>query len=161
MTNEKPDRDHERKDVDVPALFTIVLFLFVSCIVIFFVVAGMMRYFKLHEPAKSAGQANIPSTRAEEFPPPRLETKPGANLAKLRSAEEADLNSYGWVDQNLRTVRIPIDQAMQLLLHRGLPDVGAGQAPLSLMQARPNETASPPRLMQMGPQQKETPRPTP
>jgi hypothetical protein len=35
---------------------------------------------------------------------------------------------------------------MQLLLDRGLPDVGAGQTPLSLMQARPAETASPPRL---------------
>jgi hypothetical protein len=35
---------------------------------------------------------------------------------------------------------------MQVLLERGLPDVGAGQTPLSLMQARPSETVRPSRL---------------
>jgi hypothetical protein len=69
-------------------------------------------------------------------------------LAELRAAEDGDLNSCGWVDRNAGIVRIPIDRAMQLILERGLPDVGAGKTPLSLMQARPAETASPPRLMQ-------------
>ena len=139
---------HETKDVDVISLFTIVFTLFVMCVVVFFVVTIMMHYFKSHEPSKTAGQANIPATRAQEFPAPRLEVKPGGDLADLRAAEDADLNSYGWVDRNAGTVRIPIDRAMQLILQRGLPDVGAGKTPLSLMQARPAETASPPRLMQ-------------
>jgi hypothetical protein len=139
---------HERKDVDVPALFTIAFLLLLSCIAIFIVVTLMMRYFTAHEPAVTAGQANIPATRAEEFPQPRLEVKSGASLAELRAAENTNLNSYGWIDRNAGTVRIPIDRAMQLLLNRGLPDVGAGQTPLSLMQARPAETATPLRLMQ-------------
>lgn len=147
-TTEQSRHDHERKDVDVISLFAIVLTLFVMCVVVFLVVTGMMHYFKLREPAQTAGQANIPRPRAEEFPQPRLEVKPGANLAELRAAEDVDLNSYGWVDRNAETVRIPIDRAMQLILERGLPDVGAGKTPLSLMQARPSETASPPRLMQ-------------
>jgi len=147
-TTERPSRDHERQDVDVISLFTIVLTLFISCLVIFLVVTGMMHYFKLHEPSKTAGQVNIPAPRASEFPAPRLEVKPGADLAELRAAEDADLNSYGWVDRNAGTVRIPIDRAMQLILQRGLPDIGAGKTPLSLMQARPAETASRPRLMQ-------------
>ena len=145
-TSEPSHHDHERKDVDVVSLFTIVLMLFISTAVILFIVAIMMRYFSLKEPARMAGQANIPTTRAEEFPQPRLEVKPGVSLAELRAAEEADLNSYGWIDRNKGTVRIPIDRAMQLILERGLPDVGAGKTPLSLMQARPSETASPPRL---------------
>lgn len=140
------DHDHERKDVDVPSLFTIGLLLLLSCIAIFIVVTLMMRYFKAHEPAVIAGQANVPVTRAQEFPQPRLIVKPGATLADLRAAEDAELNSYGWVDRNAGIARIPIDRAMQLLLQRGLRDVGAGQTPLSLMQARPAETASPPRL---------------
>ena len=140
------DHDHERKDVDVPSLFTIGLLLLLSCIAIFIVVTLMMRYFKAHEPAVIAGQANVPVTRAQEFPQPRLIVKPGATLADLRAAEDAELNSHGWVDRNTGIARIPIDRAMQLLLQRGLPDVGAGQTPLSLMQARPAETASPPRL---------------
>jgi hypothetical protein len=139
-------RDHERKDVDVSALFTIAFLLLLSCIAIFIVVTLMMRYLKAHEPAVTAGQANIPTTRLKEFPRPRLEVKPGASLTELRAAEDVDLNSYGWIDRNAGKVRIPINRAMQLLLDRGLPDVGAGQTPLSLMQARPAETATPPRL---------------
>jgi len=147
-TTERPHYDHERKDVDVTSLFTIVFGLFLSCIVVFLVVISMLHYFKRHEPAKTSGQANLPAMRIEEFPQPRLEVKPGANLAELRDAEDADLNSYGWIDQKAGTVRIPIDRAMQLLVERGLPDVGSGQTPLSLIQARPNETARPLRLMQ-------------
>jgi hypothetical protein len=139
---------HEQKDVDVLPLFTIAFLLFLSCLIIFLVVSGMMLYLKAHEPAKTSGQANIPITTVGEFPKPRLEVKGSADLAKLRAAEEADLNSYGWANRNSAIVRIPIDRAMQLLLERGLPDVGAGQTPLSLMQARPGQTATPPRLIQ-------------
>jgi hypothetical protein len=136
MSNEKPYHDHERTDADVISLSMIVLFLFMSGVVIFFVVAGMMHYFKTHEPAKIAGQSNVPVPTAGEFPKPRLEVNASIDLAKLHAAEEAELNSYGWIDRNAGIVHVPIDRAMQLLLQRGLPDVGAGQTPLSLMQAR-------------------------
>jgi hypothetical protein len=139
--------DHERKDIDVFSLIAIVVILFIACACVFLIVTAMLHYFRVHEPSKTAGQANIPITRTEEFPPPRLEVSPAASLAEFRAAEEADLNSYAWIDRNTGTVRIPIERAMQLILERGLPDVGAGQTPLSLMRARPGETASPPRLL--------------
>ena len=148
MNASAENHDHERRDVDVPSLFTIAFLLLLVCIVVFIVVTLMMHYFKVHEPAVTAGQANIPVTRTAEFPQPRLIVKPGATLADLRAAEDAELNSYGWIDRSAGIAHIPIDRAMQLILERGLPDVGAGQTPLSLMQARPAETASPPRLMQ-------------
>lgn len=140
--------DHERKDVDVFSLVVIVVMLFIACACIFLGVTMMLHYFRVHEPVKTAGQADIPVAPGQEFPPPRLETRAGGDLADFRAAEEADLNSYGWIDRKAGTVRIPIDRAMQLILERGLPDVGPGQTPLSLMQARPGETASPPRLKQ-------------
>src|ERR1044071_8426512 len=122
---------HEKKDVDVVSIFTIVFILFVSFVLIFLVVTIMMYYFKLREPARTAGQASIPANRTEEFSGPRLEVKPGANLAELRAAEDSDLNSYEWIDRNAGVVRIPIDRAMQLIVERGLPNVGSGQTPLS------------------------------
>jgi hypothetical protein len=140
------NHDHEPRDVDVPALFTVASLLLLCFIAISVVVGVMMLYFKRHEPAAIAGQPNIPVTREREFPRPRLLIKPGASLAELRAAEDADLHSYGWVDRASGIARIPIDRAMQVLLERGLPDVGAGQTPLSLMQARPAETARPQRL---------------
>ncbi len=148
MNAKEQTRDHERTDVDVPSLITIVFLLLLSCLIITLVVWGMMHYFKLHEPSKTAGQANLPVTSSAEFPKPRLEIKGAADLAKLRAAENADLDSYGWIDRKSGTVRIPIDRAIQLLLERGLPDVGRGQTPLSLMQARPSESATPPQSME-------------
>src|SRR5207248_4614097 len=96
-------RDHERKDVDVPSLLTIAVLLFLSCVIIFLVVWGMMHYFKLHEPARTAGQANLPVTSSEEFPKPRLQIKGAVDLANLRDDEETDLASYGWIDRNSGT----------------------------------------------------------
>jgi hypothetical protein len=145
---EQPDRDHERKDADVISIFLIVLALFVCGAVIFLTLWFVMHSFRLRDAAKRSGEEHAPAVQTQNFPQPRLEIGPGATLAELRAAEDVDLNSYGWVDRNAGIVRTPIDRAMQLLLERGLPDVGAAQTPLSLSQARPHETASPPRLMQ-------------
>jgi hypothetical protein len=42
-------------------------------------------------------------------------------LNKIRVREDGLLDSYGWVDENAGTVRIPIERAMDLLVQRGLP----------------------------------------
>jgi hypothetical protein len=57
-------------------------------------------------------------------PEPRLQVNAPADLRALRAREDAQLNSYGWVDRKAETVRIPIAQAMQLLAQRGLPAAG-------------------------------------
>jgi hypothetical protein len=146
MNATSDSHDHERKDVYVPALLTIAALLLFLCVLIVIVVTAMMHYFKAREPSVTGGRANLPVTRALEFPQPRLLVRPGASLAELRAAEESDLSSYGWIDRKSGIARVPIDRAIQMLLQQGLPNVGAGQTPLSLMQARPSETASPPRL---------------
>ena len=51
-----------------------------------------------------------------------------ANLRSFRQREDAELHSYGWVDRNAGTLRIPIDRAKDLLLERGLPVKGAPPA---------------------------------
>jgi hypothetical protein len=42
-------------------------------------------------------------------------------LRQMRAAEEAALNSYGWVDKESGRVRIPIERAMDILAEKGLP----------------------------------------
>jgi len=39
----------------------------------------------------------------------------------MRAAQERQLTTYGWLDKEKQTVRIPIDRAMELLAKRGLP----------------------------------------
>ena len=66
-----------------------------------------------------------------------------SDLERLRAAEDGQLNSYGWVDRYTSVAHIPIDRAMQLILERGLPDVGQNETPLQYMQSRPQEIPSP------------------
>lgn len=54
-------------------------------------------------------------------PAPRLQPQPRAALERLRRAEEVRLNEYAWVDREKKTVHIPIDRAIDLLVERGFP----------------------------------------
>lgn len=55
------------------------------------------------------------------FPKPQLEEDERGQLRDIRMEEEKKLYSYGWVNEQAGTVRIPIDRAMDLLVQRGLP----------------------------------------
>ena len=68
------------------------------------------------------------------FPTPRLQTDDGnQDVADLHAREDLLLDNYSWVDQSKGTVRIPIEQAMQLIAQRGLPVAPAAnaQAPMT------------------------------
>ncbi|HEY6147541.1 MAG TPA: hypothetical protein VIZ69_07570 [Thermoanaerobaculia bacterium] len=72
--------------------------------------------------------ANV-ARQLERVPPaPRLEDRPLAPRAQLNARENAILGSYGWVDKKAGTVRIPIERAMDLIAHRGLPATGSAPA---------------------------------
>ena len=62
-------------------------------------------------------------------PEPRLQTDPYRDLRELLGAENAILESYGWVDQGAGIARIPIGRAMELLTERGLPARQSGGKP--------------------------------
>jgi len=78
----------------------------------------------------------------ERFPPPNLQLNPHDELIALRRHEEAELNSYGWVDPSNRVVRIPIQRAMELIASSGLPARASnapprtGKSSLELIQER-------------------------
>jgi hypothetical protein len=70
----------------------------------------------------------------QTFPTPRLLTDDGdQDVADLHAREDLLLSNYSWVDQSKGTVRIPIEQAMQLIAQRGLPVAPAvtTQAPMT------------------------------
>jgi len=133
---------HEQRDADVISLFRIAIVLFLSSALICGAIWGLMRFLAAREAVHGAPPQAAATAGA--FPPPRLEAEPSVDFEKFRTSEDALLNSYGWIDRNAGIARIPIDRAMQLVLERGLPDVGAGQTPLQLMQSRPQQPPSAP-----------------
>jgi hypothetical protein len=62
----------------------------------------------------------------QRFPAPNLQINPHDDLMALRAREDAELNTYGWVDRSHGVVRIPIERAMDLIIARGLPVRSAG-----------------------------------
>jgi hypothetical protein len=84
-------------------------------------ITGMWRSFE-----KSARQSdaqilrNAPPGSAAAmqpyFPLPREQPNPVVDLQTLRTSEEAELNSYGWIDKTAGVVRIPIDRAIDIML---------------------------------------------
>ncbi|MEZ5319201.1 MAG: hypothetical protein R2752_17505 [Vicinamibacterales bacterium] len=84
-------------------------------------VAGMFSIME-HRVA-STDPAASPVARPVGTPPPApnlLTDEPG-NLKAFREREDEILTTYGWVDRNAGTVRIPVERAKALLLERGLP----------------------------------------
>jgi hypothetical protein len=79
----------------------------------------LMGYFIAHQPATPAA-SELTATPAVP-PTPRLQTNPRLDLSEKREAEDAVLQTYGWVDRAAGTVRIPISRAMDLLAERGRP----------------------------------------
>jgi hypothetical protein len=58
----------------------------------------------------------------EHFPKPNLQIDDDhGQMTALYASQNAKLNCYGWVDRSAGIVRIPIDQAMDLIAQRGLP----------------------------------------
>jgi hypothetical protein len=58
---------------------------------------------------------------ADGTPRPSLLVDEPTVLGAYRAMQDEKLNTYGWVDQPMGTVRLPIDRAKDLVLERGLP----------------------------------------
>lgn len=66
-----------------------------------------------------------PLVGAQSPPPPRLQTNPADDLARLRAAEERALSGYRWIDKERGVIQLPVERAMELLLEEGLPETSA------------------------------------
>jgi hypothetical protein len=114
---------HERRDVNVFQISAFGIGLLLGCIVVVFAMYGLFTYLFKREDAKNARNptATMLSERAKLPPEPRLQAQPKVELKDLKADEDAILSSYGWIDPNKGIVRIPIDQAIDIVAQKGLP----------------------------------------
>jgi hypothetical protein len=117
---------HEMTDASPLALglFALLLSLMVAIVLLFLI----WLFWQFEGEAKRADPPQSPLAVDEPPPPPRLEVDPGADLGRLRRAEEKTLSTYGWIDRQQGVARVPIDQAIKLLAERGLPEPKAKSA---------------------------------
>src|SRR5262245_58142666 len=103
---------HETRDVNIR-----VVALFGLCFAV--VLAGSLALMAwvfdlLHVTPAGQGLRGAPIAVTPPYlPGPRLQTSPRGELQDLLRAEDARLQSYGWVDRTLGIVRMPIDRTME------------------------------------------------
>jgi len=128
-----------RYEVRDARVWALVLFGFLLCLIVAFTLFGsdlIVSHF-------AGGQLRTSPTStiktSTEPPKPRLQTDPSRDLGEMRRAEDVLLHSYGWIDRQTGTVRIPIDRAIDILAAQQL-----GQHPQSSSSGE-ERTAAPER----------------
>ena len=139
----------EPRDIGSSGVLYFLLVLGVVCVITALLVNGLYHYLEARSEKEQAPVSplvtNAPAdTRhlsvdyrdylKQNFPSPQLEIDERNQLDKDRTAEDETLATYGWIDENAGTVRIPIDRAMELVAQRGLPV--RGQSPLATQTAK-------------------------
>jgi hypothetical protein len=121
-----PEQRFEHRDVNIWAIGKVAIGLVLTTIASMLLVLGVFRYFEVQENAKQAPPAA--GFTAGKLPPePRLLENEPANLQQYRAAENQVLNGYQWADQKKGLVKIPIDQAIDRLVQKGLPVRAQGE----------------------------------
>lgn len=86
----------------------------------FWLMAELLSFLATRPKDEAAARLALPLP-PRSLSQPLLQAAPAQDLQEFQAAEEAQLNSYGWIDHEAGLVRIPIQRAMQLLVERGLP----------------------------------------
>jgi hypothetical protein len=113
------EQGHETRDASIPGvivlgggcLFLIIAFGLVGSFIMF---RFQVETHKGKEPATTEFQA----VRSQLPAPPILERAGWINLKELRAAETKELETYGWIDKEKKTARIPVARAMDILAQR-------------------------------------------
>jgi hypothetical protein len=125
-----PGSTYEHTDAHVGPMAKFALWLVISAIIVHVGLAGMY-WLLIRESSERVDTQRYPLAvnGAPRLPAePRLQQFPRNELYEFRTKEEAELHSYGWVDKNSGTVRIPIEDAMRLILERGALTTRPGDA---------------------------------
>src|SRR5512143_4182640 len=142
-TPHSPAPTRERRDINVRKVAVIGGGMLLA-ICLAGVLTTVLIFKKLAGSDANEGVTPSPMLEAQPLPPePRLQANPPLDLKKYRAAEEAELNSYGWVGKPNGVVRIPVERAMALVLEKGLPArpdaqiTAQGDAPAGKPQTHP------------------------
>jgi hypothetical protein len=98
---------------------------------------GMFRYLAVHD-QQDAAASPFADTRPLPLGP-QLQVTPREDWLKYREDQERNLENYSWVNRDTGIVSVPIEQAMEILLKKGLPV--QGQTPPASIE-KPAESAA-------------------
>jgi hypothetical protein len=115
-----PYPGHETRDFSMR-----VVILFGTCLAVLLagslaLMAWLFDIFNVTPPGQGLRGAPVAATPPSP-PGPRLQPSPTQDMLEMLQAENARLQSYGWVDRSAGIARMPIDRAMEFVVQQGLP----------------------------------------
>ena len=118
---DNPEIVHEGSDVNVGAILGYGAVL-IGAAVIMFVFLWWLQGVYQYQTQRAQMQAYPLAAGQQELPPmPRLQEHPQQDMRELRAKQQALLKGYGWVNRDAGVARIPIEEAMRIVVERGLP----------------------------------------
>jgi hypothetical protein len=110
---------YEHTDASVPIVLKFMLWLAASAVIIHVGLALLFSLFVTQRVERTEPRFPLAVNEGPRLPPePRLQRFPREDILNFRIGEDAALHQYGWTDKPTGAVRIPIDQAMRLVLER-------------------------------------------
>jgi hypothetical protein len=125
-----PPLRYEKRDVEPSAVVRfgaiLAVFALVTTLALLPVFSWLRAREQRHDPPPPPMGRQPPGVR--QAPEPRLQVSPPQELEMVQRQAERELQGYGWVDEEKGVVRIPIDEAMRLLVERSAAAAAAPAA---------------------------------
>lgn len=122
-----PDQDnvevvHEESDVNVGAILRYGVGLFLIAAVVHLFLWWLLGVYERQNERAQTQMYPMAASQQDRLPPePRFQRDPQQELQDLRAKQKALLEGYGWTNKEAGVARIPIDEAMRIVVKRGLP----------------------------------------
>ena len=119
---DNPEIVHEESDVNVGAIFRYGIGLAVVALVVHVFLWWLLGVYERQQNGSQTQAFPMATGQRNRLPPaPRLQENPQQELQDLRMKQRGVLEGYSWVDKQAGTARIPIEDAMKIVIQRGLP----------------------------------------
>jgi hypothetical protein len=119
---------YETRDTNTGAILNFLVILAVVLVLSGLVSWGMFKYFSAHAVDQPATDSPFADTRQLPLGP-QLQVNPREDWLKFRQGQEDSLQTYSWENRSAGIARVPIEEAMELLVKKGLPVQNAPQTP--------------------------------
>jgi len=113
---------HEESDVNVGAIIRFGLGLLLIAAFIHVFLWWLQGTYSRQNQRAQTQVYPLAAGQQDRLPPsPRFQENPQQELQDLRAKQGALLEGYGWVNKEGGVARIPIEDAMKMVVERGLP----------------------------------------
>lgn len=126
------DVNFESRDINTGSILLSLAYLGIAVIVTFAATVLILRFTTLRAERSESSMPPSHQGVGPTMPPePRLQGVPGhvndpqQDLRNKIAADEKANQSYGWVDKQAGLAKIPVEDAMKIIVSKGLPAIAA------------------------------------